>query len=250
MRLNLGYPGRRARGRGAVQPVRTTTRSTTSQPILDAATVLELQAAVRAVRVDRSARRATSSTLADATRHHPSVQLGCSPRGTLALFRIAQARALLDGRDYAIPEDVKAMAVPALAHRLGSRRRPATRGVRRRTSCARSSGSVAVGSDGRRGARARAVLARAARRRRWSSRLTDERLTAARPLRCCGPTLALALLGLDTRRSQASRPVRPLRSALAGRVRCSTLRPRPAVALECRLPERATAGRARRPCAG
>ena len=57
--------------------------------------------------------------LADATRHHPQLKIGCSPRGTLTLFRIAQARAWVSGRDYAVPEDVKAMAVATLAHRLG-----------------------------------------------------------------------------------------------------------------------------------
>ena len=56
--------------------------------------------------------------LADATRHHPSVRMGCSPRGVLSLFRIVQARAFVKGRDYVVPEDVKATAVPALAHRI------------------------------------------------------------------------------------------------------------------------------------
>jgi MoxR-like ATPase len=57
--------------------------------------------------------------LSEATRRHPSVKLGCSPRGTLMLFRAAQARALLEGRGFVVPEDVKAEAVPVLAHRLG-----------------------------------------------------------------------------------------------------------------------------------
>jgi MoxR-like ATPase len=57
--------------------------------------------------------------LAEATRRHASVRLGCSPRGSLALFRAAQARALLESRDYVAPEDVKRQAVPVLAHRLG-----------------------------------------------------------------------------------------------------------------------------------
>ena len=56
--------------------------------------------------------------LADATRHHSAVKVGCSPRGSLTLFRIAQSRAFVEGRDYAVPEDVKAVAVPTLAHRL------------------------------------------------------------------------------------------------------------------------------------
>jgi MoxR-like ATPase len=86
-------------------------------PILDGARILELQAAVRAVRVDRTLGRYLVE-LAHATRRHASLKMGCSPRGTLALFRITQARAYLAGRDYAIPEDVKAEAIPALAHRL------------------------------------------------------------------------------------------------------------------------------------
>jgi MoxR-like ATPase len=86
-------------------------------PVLDPASILELQAAVRAVKVDRRI-GAYLVELADATRRHASLKTGCSPRGTLALFRITQARAYIEGRDYAVPEDVKTQAVPALAHRL------------------------------------------------------------------------------------------------------------------------------------
>ncbi len=56
--------------------------------------------------------------LTSATRTHADVQLGASPRGSLALYRAAQAMAALDGRDYAIPDDVKTLAEPALAHRI------------------------------------------------------------------------------------------------------------------------------------
>ena len=56
--------------------------------------------------------------LVRATRHHPSVELGCSPRAALALLRASRAYAALVGRDYAIPDDVKALAQPVLAHRL------------------------------------------------------------------------------------------------------------------------------------
>jgi MoxR-like ATPase len=52
------------------------------------------------------------------TRKHPDVYLGASPRGSLALFRSAQARAALHGRDYIIPDDIKALADAALAHRV------------------------------------------------------------------------------------------------------------------------------------
>jgi MoxR-like ATPase len=53
-----------------------------------------------------------------ATRSHPDVYLGASPRGSLALSRAAQAYASMNGRDYVVPDDVKALAAPTLAHRL------------------------------------------------------------------------------------------------------------------------------------
>jgi MoxR-like ATPase len=80
--------------------------------------VISLQAETRRVRVERSLGRYMVA-LAEGTRRHPSVRLGCSPRGTLMLFRAAQARALFAGRAFVVPEDVKAQAVPVLAHRLG-----------------------------------------------------------------------------------------------------------------------------------
>jgi MoxR-like ATPase len=99
-------------------------------PVLDGAEVLALQAAVRQVRVAPPLARYMVD-LAEATRRHPSVQLACSPRGTLALFRAAQARAFLAGRDHAIPEDVKAQAVAVLAHRLGLETKARYSGVQR-----------------------------------------------------------------------------------------------------------------------
>ena len=56
--------------------------------------------------------------IVEATRRHADVYLGASPRGALTLFRTAQARAALHGRDYVIPDDVKALAEPALGHRI------------------------------------------------------------------------------------------------------------------------------------
>ena len=88
------------------------------EPVLTASDVVALQAETRHVRVERSLGRYVVA-LAEATRRHPQVRLGCSPRGSLMLFRAAQARALLAGRGFVVPEDVKAEAVPVLAHRLG-----------------------------------------------------------------------------------------------------------------------------------
>jgi MoxR-like ATPase len=87
------------------------------QPVIEAREVVALQERVRQTRLERSLGDYLAE-LAGATRRHPSVKTGCSPRGTLALFRGSQARAFLHGRDFVIPEDVKAIAVPVLAHRL------------------------------------------------------------------------------------------------------------------------------------
>ena len=116
VRINLGYPAKDVEveilyGQFHHHPLDDVT------PLLDSATILAMQAAVRTVRVERSVARYIID-LVDATRQHPAVRLGSSPRGALILFRTAQAHAFLDGRDYTIPEDVKAVAVPTLAHRL------------------------------------------------------------------------------------------------------------------------------------
>ena len=76
-----------------------------------------LQAAVEAVHVGAAVGRYMVA-LATATRESSEVEVGASPRGSLALLRLARARAALEGRDFVVPDDVKAVAVPALAHRL------------------------------------------------------------------------------------------------------------------------------------
>jgi MoxR-like ATPase len=67
--------------------------------------------------------------LVSATRTHPDVYLGASPRGSLALYRASQAVASLTGRDYVIPDDVKSLAEPALAHRIILKTAASIRGV-------------------------------------------------------------------------------------------------------------------------
>jgi MoxR-like ATPase len=117
LRIGLGYPAAEQEADVLFsQAERHPLESVT--PVLSAADVVALQAESRRTRVERSLGRYMVA-LAEATRRHPSVRLGCSPRGTLALFRAAQARALLEGRAFVVPEDVKTQAVPVLAHRLG-----------------------------------------------------------------------------------------------------------------------------------
>jgi len=115
LRINIGYPS-------PAEEVAIMEQQQYIHPIeqidhvVDAADILMLQATVRQIYVDDLIKQYIVA-LVGATRHHPSIYLGSSPRGSLALFRSAQARALLLGRDFVLPDDVKALAGPALAHR-------------------------------------------------------------------------------------------------------------------------------------
>jgi MoxR-like ATPase len=144
MRVSLGYPAREQEVQVLFSQFHHHPLDDV-QPIVDTATILGLQESVRAVRVEVGIAGYVVD-LADATRRHPSVRMGCSPRGTLTLFRMAQARAFLDGRDYAIPEDVKAVAVCTLAHRLGLDTKAKYSGVQREDVVKELLDSVAVGA--------------------------------------------------------------------------------------------------------
>jgi len=87
------------------------------QPVATASELLALQTEVRRIRVERSVREYVVRVVR-ATREHPSVDLGVSPRGTLALYKTAQALAAIRGRDYVIPDDVKELAPYVLTHRI------------------------------------------------------------------------------------------------------------------------------------
>ncbi len=87
------------------------------EEVCPVAELREMQAAVREIYVDASVAEYIVR-LVNATRTHPDIYLGASPRGSIALYRAGQARAALLGRDFVIPDDVKTLAGPALAHRL------------------------------------------------------------------------------------------------------------------------------------
>jgi MoxR-like ATPase len=87
------------------------------EQVVSAATLLQLQEQIKDIYLDELIEDYIVS-LVTATRHHEDVYLGASTRGSLALYRTAQARAALYGRDYVIPDDVKALAEPVLGHRL------------------------------------------------------------------------------------------------------------------------------------
>jgi len=87
------------------------------EPVVDRETLLEMQQSIEQVHVAESIRNYCVDVVA-ATRSSPSAAVGASPRGSLALLKLARTKAALSARDYVLPDDVKAVAVPALAHRL------------------------------------------------------------------------------------------------------------------------------------
>jgi MoxR-like ATPase len=116
LRLHLGYPNReferevltRHRAGEPVEELR---------PVMSIGEIVALQQQVRQVRVDDTLNDYILD-LVTATRQHPGLYLGASTRAALALYRAAQALALLTGRDYVVPDDIKRLARPVLAHRL------------------------------------------------------------------------------------------------------------------------------------
>jgi MoxR-like ATPase len=116
LRLRLGYPK-------AMEEIVILDEQKRRHPIEDIGQVLDLgelrqmQSAIKEIYVDQSVAEYIVR-LVTATREHPDVYLGASPRGSLNLYRSAQAFAALAGRDYVIPDDVKQLGVAVLAHRL------------------------------------------------------------------------------------------------------------------------------------
>jgi MoxR-like ATPase len=117
LRLSVGYPSAEAEWRMLERRLERATDEVELAQVATPADVLAMQRAVEQVHVAESVGRYIVELVA-ATRDSPRVQVGSSPRGSLALLKVARARAALAGRDFVTPEDVKAVAVPTLAHRL------------------------------------------------------------------------------------------------------------------------------------
>jgi len=119
LKINLGYPERSAEHRIlTTQPGRNILRDL--QPVLSAAEVIELQDRVPTVKLDVAIVEYVLD-LVEGTRHDELLHLGVSPRGALALTSASQAAAVLHGRDYVTPDDVKGLFLPACAHRVISK---------------------------------------------------------------------------------------------------------------------------------
>ena len=117
VRARIGYPSRDDEWQVLERRRERMTDEVVLAPACARDELLAMQRAVEGVHVDRSVGLYMVDLVA-ATREHPQVQVGASPRGSLALLKLARCRAALDGRDFVSPDDVKAIAVPALGHRL------------------------------------------------------------------------------------------------------------------------------------
>ena len=117
LRTGFGYPAADAEWEMLERRLERRTDEVELRRVVDRGTMLEMQRAVEDVHVDESVGRYVVELVA-ATRESPSVSVGSSPRGSLALVKLSRCRAALAGRDFVTPDDVKAVAVPALAHRL------------------------------------------------------------------------------------------------------------------------------------
>ncbi|HZU57936.1 MAG TPA: MoxR family ATPase [Actinocrinis sp.] len=120
IRMRVGYPSPSAEAEILERRLKRRQDEAELAPVVDRDELLAMQLAIEDVHVSESI-VGYIVALVSATRESPSVQVGASPRGTLALMKLGRVKAALDGRDFVVPDDVKAIAVPALAHRLALR---------------------------------------------------------------------------------------------------------------------------------
>jgi len=117
MRLSVGYPTPEQEVEILQRRLDRKQDEIELNTLSSAAELLEIRTAVESVIVDPDIERYIVNIVSK-TRSHPNIAVGASPRGSLALIKLARARAAIDGRDFVLPDDVKNLAVSALAHRL------------------------------------------------------------------------------------------------------------------------------------
>ena len=120
IRMRIGYPSPEGERQMLRQRLTRRDDDVTLTPAVDREELLAMQRAIENVYVSDSI-AAYIVAVSNATRDSSSVQVGASPRGTLAVMKLSRVKAALDGRDFVVPDDVKSVAVPALAHRLALR---------------------------------------------------------------------------------------------------------------------------------
>jgi len=120
LRIGVGYPTREQEQSMLESRRRRQQDEVQLRPVVDREQLLRMQHALEEIHVDPDLEFYMVDLVA-ATRSHPGVQVGASPRGTLALLKLSRGKAALEGRDYVTPDDVKAVAIPALCHRISLR---------------------------------------------------------------------------------------------------------------------------------
>ena len=116
-RLQLGYPNRAEEVEILKRRMQRGREEVRLEPAANTETILALQKTVEGIHVDDDILGYVTD-IVQATRTQRQIEVGASPRGSLAIFKLARARAVFHGRDYVIPDDVKDVAVPALVHRM------------------------------------------------------------------------------------------------------------------------------------
>ncbi len=117
VKLSLGYPNRSEEVEIMKRRMMRAQEEVSLEPVVDATRILALQRKVEEIHVDDDVLGYVAD-IVQATRNHRQVEIGASPRGSLAIFKLARARAVFHGRDFVIPDDVKEVVVPALIHRM------------------------------------------------------------------------------------------------------------------------------------
>ena len=117
VRLQLGYPNRAEEVEILKRRMQRGQEDIRLEPVASAETILDLQRTVEGIHVDDDVLGYVTD-IVQSTRAQRQVEVGASPRGSLAIFKLARARAVFHGRDYVIPDDVKEVAAPALVHRM------------------------------------------------------------------------------------------------------------------------------------
>jgi MoxR-like ATPase len=117
VKLQLGYPDRMEEIEIMRRRMLRGQEDTVLEPVADSQTIMDLQKTVEAIHVDDDVLGYVTD-IVQATRSQRQVEVGGSPRGSLAIFKLSRARAVFHGRDYVIPDDVKEVVAPALVHRL------------------------------------------------------------------------------------------------------------------------------------
>jgi MoxR-like ATPase len=117
VRIGVGYPSREHEIEMLQRRLDRAEDEVALRPVVDGPTLVAMQQALESVHVAPSI-EGYMVDLVNATRNSKRLAVGASPRGSLALLKLSRAKAALDGRDFVVPEDVKSIAIPALAHRL------------------------------------------------------------------------------------------------------------------------------------